>query len=681
MDERQQNILKELVKSRVIKEEKLLKDFELTSRQLAYSIDMINENLKDNNLPSIEKKNGYFYAKDIAVNYLTSEKSAKNIVYTQENRIDLIIILILTRSEELSLDHFSYELQVSKNTILSDLKKAKTEILQFDLMIEFSRKEGYRVFGKEWNKRLQLLQSISTIYNTYGANVTETILEPAMIYFEQVKNEIVVIEKYLEVKYTDETFYPLIYFMSAVFIRIERGEIVNIDDVVGLEEIEQTKEFQSISFLTNIFSTLPKSEKLFFTLQLLSSKVQNKRLITEQDLPALATSLWEFLSEFESNTMLILTDKKNLLNKLINHFKPAYYRIKYHLPTENPLYEKIVLEYKVLHDFVKQSISPLEEFFQEEIADDEIAYITLFIGGHLIEEDDNEIETKIIKCAILCPNGITMSKLLEKTLKELFPEFLFYPASSVREYTKFVLPHDIVFSTVPVKSSKKVYVINEILNSTDQLNLRQHVIKDVFYLDFDTINTIEIVAVIKKYLPLENKIEKQVIDELNHLLIAEPINEESDKMTMLNPGINQIISEDSIQIINEKISWEEALLLSSKELVEKNIVDKDYQEMLIEEFKEKPEYIILRQKLLLPHLDPTKVSQKLGVNFLILNEGMKYNNQEIHLVILLTTPDKVAHLNVLYDLNKLAKDTEFIEKIVKENNSIQIYEELKAYFK
>ncbi|MDK6430191.1 PRD domain-containing protein, partial [Enterococcus faecalis] len=79
------------------------------------------------------------------------------------------------------------------------------------------------------------------------------------------------------------------------------------------------------------------------------------------------------------NTLLVLSDKKDLLIKLLNHFKPAYYRIKYDLSTGNVLYDKIRSEYNVLHNFVCQSISPLERFFQTEISDEEIAYITLFV--------------------------------------------------------------------------------------------------------------------------------------------------------------------------------------------------------------------------------------------------------------------------------------------------------------
>ena len=74
--------------------------------------------------------------------------------------------------------------------------------------------------------------------------------------------------------------------------------------------------------------------------------MRSNQVFTELDLPLLSNSLWEFLIEFEANTFLVLKDKKALLGKLINHFKPAYYRIKYNLPVDNVLYEKIISEYR-----------------------------------------------------------------------------------------------------------------------------------------------------------------------------------------------------------------------------------------------------------------------------------------------------------------------------------------------
>ncbi|MGF2166659.1 BglG family transcription antiterminator [Enterococcus avium] len=671
MSNRDQEILRQLIKHRSLKEEDLLAQFEISSRQLAYSVEAINEKLLEKKLPIIERRNGYYYAKNEAADYLTIHQSVQDIVFSKEDRVYLLLIMILTRIEELSLDHFCIELQISKNTALTDIKKAKELLGKYHLNIEFSRKKGYVIVGEEWDKRIILFHAIIRIYKNYGDNVTIQLLESSQKYMDHVTNDVLKIEKFLGVKYTDEDFYPLIYFISSIFVRIERGQLIDSCRIDDREEIENTKEYQSLSYITTDFPDLPEDEKVFISLQLLSSNVRNKRMVSEKDLPLLANSLWEFLTEFEMNTLLVLSDKKDLLKKLLNHFKPAYYRIKYDLSTGNVLYDKIRSEYNVLHNFVRQSIAPLEAFFQTEIADEEIAYITLFVGGHLISTDHNDLEDKIIKAAILCPNGISMSKLIEQKLKEIFPEFLFYPTNSIREYEKFMLPHDIVFSTVPVKSDKKVYVINEILNKSDQLQLRQDVIKDVFQLDFDGVRSSAIVDILKQYVSINKSIEAKIIEDLDSLLLGDRKSGQENEVSS-SSEIADVVCEKHVLFVEEQLSWESILELTSQTLIKDNIVTDDYTEILKKEYKDQPTYIMLRQRIVLPHLDPMLVEQKLGVCIVVLKQGILYQNERVHVVVLLTTPDKTSHLPILYHINRIAKDADFIDEIVEYGDSKKI---------
>ncbi len=678
MSDRSLDILQQLIKQRSIQETELSKMFNLSARQLSYSIDAINEKLMKNQLPVIEKRQGCYYAKNKAAEYLTIQQSIQDIIFSKEDRVYILLIMILARIEELSLDHFCIELQISKNTALADIKKAKDLLSKQQLKIEFSRKNGYVITGDEWDKRIVLFHAITRIYKYYGEKVTEELLEGSKEYLEQVKKDVLKIEKYIGVKYTDEDFYPLIYFIASLFIRIERGQLIDVTRISEREEIERTKEYQSLSYITTDFPDLSEDEKIFIALQLLSSNVRNKGMVSEKELPLLANSLWEFLIEFETNTFLVLSDKKDLLKKLLNHFKPAYYRIKYDLSAENILYDKIRSEYKVLHDFVRQSIGPLEAFFQAEIADEEIAYITLFVGGHLIGNDHNDLEEKIVKSVILCPNGISMSKLIEKKLKDIFPEFLFYPTNSVREYKTFVLPHDIVFSTVPVESEKKVYLISEILSKGEQLKLRQDVIKDLYQLDFSGIRSSDILTVVKQYVTVNSKDEGNIMEALDSLLLGER-KVTKDRAIISKNELSQVIKDENILFIDDDVSWEAILRKASHCLIAQKIISEEYTTALVKEYTDQPAYIMLRQRIILPHLDPMMVEQKLGVCIVVLKKGVLYQGKKIHVVTLLTTPDKSSHLTILYHINRMAKDAEFIEQLIALEDEVKIKEAIQEF--
>lgn len=56
---------------------------------------------------------------------------------------------ILLREEELSLNHFILELEVSKNTVLQDLKFVQMELEKFNFQLKYDGTKGYYIDGEE----------------------------------------------------------------------------------------------------------------------------------------------------------------------------------------------------------------------------------------------------------------------------------------------------------------------------------------------------------------------------------------------------------------------------------------------------------------------------------------------------------------------------------------------------
>ncbi|WP_232324839.1 helix-turn-helix domain-containing protein [Halobacillus mangrovi] len=58
------------------------------------------------------------------------------------------------------MNHFTFELDFSKNTILHDLKQAQAFLDEYNLTIKYSRKSGYLLEGKEFQVRRVLIRVI-----------------------------------------------------------------------------------------------------------------------------------------------------------------------------------------------------------------------------------------------------------------------------------------------------------------------------------------------------------------------------------------------------------------------------------------------------------------------------------------------------------------------------------------
>ena len=91
----------------------------------------------------------------------------------------MIALILLQHKEELSINHFTSILRISKNTVLNDLKKLQTVILQeFDLKLWYDRSKGYYLVGKEYEKRTLMIRMIQSILPLLsGESILLSILE------------------------------------------------------------------------------------------------------------------------------------------------------------------------------------------------------------------------------------------------------------------------------------------------------------------------------------------------------------------------------------------------------------------------------------------------------------------------------------------------------------------------
>ena len=158
------------------------------------------------------------------------------------------------------------------------------------------------------------------------------------------------------------------------------------------------------------------------------------------------------IAQFEKLTFITFEDKQGLINRLMLHMKPAFYRIKYSLSDIDSLQNNLKEDYKELFHLVKISSKPMEAILKQPIPDNEIAYLTILIGGTLRNQDE-DIDSKV-KAVVVCTQGTSISQLMLQELRNVFPEFIFLDALSLREFNHYALDFDIVFSPMHINTDK-----------------------------------------------------------------------------------------------------------------------------------------------------------------------------------------------------------------------------------
>lgn len=247
LDERSNQLFIAMVQSTQETSKSLMKKFNMTRGQLNYDIQKINEWLCENHFEKMKRtKNGYFIlSKEVVKKYQTKNSSvnqAEFYLFSKEERIYLIEIMLLSKEEYLSLNHFIDALKLSKNTILRSLKELEKSIVFYHLKLKYSRSNGYFIDGEEWNKRELLRDALNLLAE--NSNSCEQIIRFAQLDEKQLsyyKQKLTLIKKELNVRFTDEQIAVLPSFFLLIARRIEKGKTVHYHFELDCELLSDTK--------------------------------------------------------------------------------------------------------------------------------------------------------------------------------------------------------------------------------------------------------------------------------------------------------------------------------------------------------------------------------------------------------------------------------------------------------
>lgn len=672
LDERSNLILKSVLSNPDISNSELEKKHHLSRRQISYSFTKINDYLKEKNYPAIKRTNGgKFIVSPILIDMFAEKdegSTSARYIPSEKERAQLILLMLLSSEEELSLIHFSSGLEVSKNTVLRDIKVAQKIVKAYNLEIVYSRMYGYDMVGNEWHKRRLLIDVLMNIFDIYkGEFYIRQLVGISEEDFEKLKFQMEEVEVRLNLKFIDERIRLLPYVIAVLLRRIRRGQVIKDSYYIDYEALSDTKEFEAAEILIQDSPSIPKDERLFITLQLLTSNVLSSQFLTDKELPQLKKSLMDSLELFEKKAAVTFKEKEALLERLFLHMKPAYYRIKYHMTTDYSMIEKVSDDFKAIHFIVKDSIKPFEEYIGCEIPENEVMFITILIGGHLI----NSGETIPIKkrAVVVCPNGVSISKLMEHSLRDLFPEFYFYEAFSIREFEKLEQEYDIVFSPVPLQTDQQLFIVGQFLTDFEKLQLRQRVMQGIFGLNTSVVNIDQLIGVIERYAKVE---EKQALEKaLQDYFVLQVSSELKQKNEY---SLSDFITPETIVLKNYVNNWQEAIEIAAQPLLEKGVIEKRYIDTIQAQYPTMSPHILLRMNIAIPHASPEDGVNSVGMSLLKIRDGLSVQDgQKIHYIVVIAAIDKSQHLNALLQLMKMADKQEAIQKMIQMDSQDEVF--------
>lgn len=448
----------------------LYSELGISKRSLQYCLTTINSTLKENNFSPIKyvKSKGY-YINTIQKEYLKQlYTDNKQIYYSSDERMIRTLSFMIFSSTKLIIDDLKDYNEVSRNTVIDDLKKLREQLISFDLKITYNAKYGNRLSGDEKNiRRFYIEKALTYLDSKQISDFVYLITSNAPISYEEITNEIEKIkyfiqkvEKSFEVKYTDNHITNFYVIFLTILSRIKDKHFVSIYS-------DYPPKFQQLlSEYVFTDTSIPIDEYLYAEEFLLGA---NKISIMPQQDSSFNSKIDEFINTFEKNTRTTFVDKVALKKDLVLHLSSAIHRINYGIQWINPLFSDIKKEYSWIYNATIKSLYVIQNYFIKPISENEISYIAIIFGGHLTREQ-NPILLKRQNLLVLCSKGIGTSRIILTQLHSLLGDSVDYlNPMSIREYIDKPFKVDIAVSTIPVAvEAEKSFIVSTIITESQK---------------------------------------------------------------------------------------------------------------------------------------------------------------------------------------------------------------------
>ncbi len=674
------DIIKHLVENENrISIKELAEKFELSERSIRYDIDNINYYFKKSGLNQMEKTSrGTFEIEEKKENLLNllNLLDSQFYVFSKNERKEYIKSKILFNEDIIKLHELSENLSVSLSTVKLDLKEIKIFLNESDLKLKFLSKIGLILSGNEDKIRhvqlrfllnyIKIFQNEITSKKTHGTPGTDIVVDVIREYFyesplDSIMEFIKDVSEGLKMIISEEAYRILQYYLM---ISIKR---------IGSKELLKTK-IQNENFLKGtteysvILEKIPALEKkcnikcddkelLKLTELFLGSHSYNFNSSFYANWIELEVSVNELIREVGDNIGVDFSSDRVLIDGLINHLRPAIYRIKNDISLENPISEEVREVYGDLYHTIEVVVNKtLKTYIGKDIPEEEISYLTIHFKTAIDRKVNLKSESKNV--VLVCGFGYGSSKLLAQKLQEKYDLNIM----DILPYHQFVnadlpLDIDIVISTIDIGEQINypfpVVKVNPILSKQDRDKLEEYGLLE----SPKKVSLSRLMGVIKRECQIND--EEKLISSIKKLLKDQLYDDmkEQKKYTLYS-----LLKESSIIFDAKAKNWEEAVRISGEILVKNGSVDKSYTEDMVESVKKNGAYMIVGNKIALPHARVNNNVHRTDMSLVRFSEPVEFpDGKKIRIMLAFSSFDRNEHIEALVELINLIEDEEFFQ--------------------
>ncbi|MEN9439840.1 MAG: hypothetical protein RL613_1384, partial [Fusobacteriota bacterium] len=547
----------------------------LSDRAVRYEVENLNFYLKKFNIGEIIQTGKKLKLVITSKEKLLTKLSKENYNFSKDEREDFILANYLFNGDSRQ-KVFEEELNVSTATIANDIQRIKEKVNSNGLEFKGYTKTKSFIVGEEKKVRQMMLNFlIDYLFVEEKYYVDVLIKEVITKYFEgidvkDIRSYLNEIQIKIEKTISDEAHKILTIYLMILVRRVKQKFV--LDNFRNEQMVKKSKEYQTIiEILPELEEKykikINQEEKYLFTEYVLGSHSYNFSYSYYENWFQLEILVNKLIIGVNSLIDIDILGDKILLEGLLNHLKPAIYRIKQGIKLENSIFEEVYESYPQLFKVVESEIGKYKSYLEVDVNKDEIAFLTI----HFKEAMDRREIKQLKNILIVCGFGYGSSKLLKENVKKNFdvnvidamPLHKFYEMDDFNNI-------DLIITTVPIKTKGiDTIKVNPILLEEDIKKLEERGLRK----ERKSIDIEELVDLIKKFTIVEDE----------ELLKSEILKKYPEKFTELRSKneLMDLLQKENIYVDVKFDNWLDCIKFFGKEMMTKGYVEKDYIDSMI----------------------------------------------------------------------------------------------------
>lgn len=627
--------------------------YNITERSIRYDIDELNVFFqKKNNKDIIEINNNrlkILYSEN-EIEGIVENIKEKEYFLSENERVDILSYEIFLSKNEFILQYFTEKYNLSKTTVRYSLKELNKIISEYGLVIDMNNNRGYKIIGSEINIRKYIINILREyIKNTKEKKIEYDPLKKIIQKFykksriEESKSTINKILDYTGKTISDEAFETLQLFLFISLIRNKNGHEIE-EDVENEIFLSKTKEFSKIREILEKVENIKEKDIHYFVDFFLGSYSYNLEYSYFLNWILIESLIDQFIKLLSDKLKVNLTEDKILRKELLNHIKPAIYRMKNKFKLTESILSEVKKQYMELFIKTKSSLKIISDFIDLSFDEDEAAFITVMIQRAIMRNNPSTLLKKDPNILIVCGLGYSSSRFLYENINNRFQVNIIdiIPFNQLENYN-YLKKADIIISTLDFKlDGMDVITVNAVMNEKDILKLKNYGLPE----KKSKIKLSELLSIIKEVSD-ETELKKQLMRNF-----GENIFDDMGEKSETGKSFVELLSEKSIKLNVAANNLDEVIEITGQTMIDSGLVKEEYTDELKNQIIQYGKYILVGDKTILPHGQLLKNVRETGFSLITLKKGIDFFGSEIKIVICLASRNKDEHLRAILELNR-----------------------------